>query len=77
MVTDILSRFGPPRVEGALPSVPAILRFPRLEFSPVYIKVSWKLAPLIPVTLVLTLVVVARIFPLESFILSLIVKLNH
>ena len=72
----MLSTFGPPRLAGALASIAAILILPRLEFCPVYIKVSWKLAPLIPVTLVLTLVVVARTFPLESLILRVIVNVS-
>ena len=36
----MLSTFGPPRLAGALASIAAILILPRLEFCPVYIKVS-------------------------------------
>ena len=72
----MLSTLGPPRLAGASPSDPLIKIFPMLELIPVYDKLSVKFSPLIPVTSVLSCVVVANTLPLSSLICSLIVKVS-
>ena len=72
----MLSTLGPPRLAGLLPSLPLIKRFPMLEPVPVYEILSGKSFPLIPVTLVLSCVVVAKILLSLSLICSLIVKVS-
>ena len=72
----MLSTFGPPRYPGALASDPDIFILPTLDPVPLYINLSVNIAPLIPVTSVLIVVLDASTLPSESFIVNTLVNVS-
>jgi hypothetical protein len=71
-----LSTLVPPKYAGAFASDPDIVIFPILDPVPVYINVSVKFAPSIPVTSVLIVVVVANTLPSASSIVNTLVNVS-
>ena len=72
----MLSTFGPPRYPGALASDPDIFILPTLDPVPLYINLSVNIAPSIPVTSVLIVVLDASTLPSESFMVRTLVNVS-